>query len=61
MAGDFDGAEECFNDAPNRDPADPDALGTRAVALLSQGQYQEAIVDLDSLVAAKPENAEFRM
>jgi len=61
QAGDQGGAEDCFNEAITRNPADPDALGTRAVALLSQGRYQEAIADLDSLVAANPENAEFRM
>jgi tetratricopeptide (TPR) repeat protein len=61
MAGDFDGAEECFNVALIRDPAHPDALMTRASALLSEGRYQEAIVDLDSLIAANPENAAFRM
>ncbi len=61
MAGDQGGAETSFNDALIRDPTDPDALRTRAVALLSQGRYQEAIVDLDVLVAADPENAEFRM
>ncbi len=61
MAGDFDGAEECFNVALIRNPAHPDALMTRASALLSEGRYQEAIVDLDSLIAANPENAAFRM
>jgi len=61
MAGDSDGAEACFNDVLIRDPADSDALRTRAVAHLSKGRYQEAILDLDSLIAANPENAEFRM
>ncbi|MCQ1537542.1 tetratricopeptide repeat protein [Methanocalculus taiwanensis] len=61
MAGDQDGAEACFTDALTRNPDDPDALRTRAITLLSQGRYMEAIADLDTLVAAYPENAEARM
>lgn len=61
MAGDKDGAEACFTDALTGNPTDPDALRTRAITLLSQGRYTEAIADLDSLVAAYPENAEARV
>jgi|GEM_PF-1655548 len=61
MAGDPSAAEAAFTKALSLSPGEPAALHSRAVTLLAEGRYTEAIADLDALVAAYPESARARM
>lgn len=61
MAGDPQAAKTAFTDALSLSPTDPAALHSRAVTLLAEGRYNEAIADLDALIAAYPDSARARM
>ncbi|MBR1369124.1 hypothetical protein RJ53_06290 [Methanocalculus chunghsingensis] len=61
MAGDPQAAENAFTEALSLSPADPAALHSRAVTLLAEGRYTEAISDLDALIATYPDSGRARM
>jgi tetratricopeptide (TPR) repeat protein len=58
QGGETDAAKRCFAKALEVEPANPDALTSRASLLLSRGLAKEALVDLDVLTRWHPQNGE---
>lgn len=58
QGGEAEAARRCFAKALEVDPKNEDALEARAQLLLSRGQAQEAVGDLETLTAGHPDHAE---